>query len=99
LTDDAGNYKLTTGGAPFGTGAIPGSYGVAFSKTEAVSSGMSLGEFDAAVASGNMPRTMGPPKPIHLIPEKFSDPRTAGFDPVEVKKSGKNNFDFNLETK
>ena len=94
MTDATGSYKLTTGGAPFGTGAIPGPYIVTFSKVTS-RPGMSLAEFEAGVSR----QPAGPPKVIHLIPEKFSNPNTVGFDPVEVKKGGKNNFDFNLETK
>ena len=94
MTDAAGSYKLTTGGAPFGTGAVPGSYIVTFSKVTS-EPGMSLAEFEAGGA--RMPS--GPPKAIHLIPEKFSNPKTVGFEPIEVKKGSKNNFDYNLETK
>jgi len=94
MTDAGGNFKLTTAGAPFGTGAQPGSYNVTFSKA-ASGPGMSLTEFQ----SGGAPQPARPPQAIHLIPEKFGDPKTAGFDPVEVKKGGKNNFDFNLDTK
>lgn len=93
LTDANGNYKLTTGGAPFGTGAIPGTYNVAFSKTT-TGTGKSLAEYESSGLSTRMVM----PQTIHLIPEKFTKPNTAGFDPVEVKKSGKNNFDFNLVT-
>jgi hypothetical protein len=94
MTDASGNYKLTTGGAPFGTGAKPGSYDVAFSKVSS-GPGRSMADFSAGVPL----QPGGPPQATHLIPEKFADAKTAGFDPVEVKKGKKNNFEFNLETK
>jgi hypothetical protein len=97
MTDADGNYKLTTGGAPFGTGAIPGEYSATFSKV-ASSPGMSLGEFQAGGGTTSPPSS-GPPKAVYLIPEKFADPKTTGFESIEVKKGGKNNFDFNIETK
>jgi len=94
LTLADGSYKLTTGGAPFGTGAMPGSYVATFSKVTS-GPGMSMEEYEA----GGMRQAAGPPQAIHLIPQKFSDTKTVGFDPVDVKKGSKNNFDFNLETK
>ena len=93
MTIANGTFTLTTGGAPFGTGAKPGSYIVSFSKVTS-GPGMSMAEFEAGAR-----QPAGPPQAIHLIPEKFSDPKKAGFDPVEVQKGGKNNFDFNLNTK
>ena len=36
------------------------------------------------------------PKVTHLIPEKYGDMRTSGFDPVKVEKGKKNEFTFNL---
>lgn len=99
ITDADGNYMLTTAGAPYGTGAVPGSYSATFSKTETAPV-MTLAEYESLVASGNAPRQPPkPPEPTYLIPQKFSDPKTAGFDPVEVKKGERNKFDFNLETK
>jgi len=94
LTLADGSYKLTTGGAPFGTGAMPGSYVVTFSKVT-TGPGMSMADLDAGMTF----QATGPPQPIHVIPQKFSDTKTVGFDPVDVKKGSKNNFDFNLETK
>jgi len=96
MTVADGSYQLTTGGAPFGTGAVPGTYTVSFSKVTPGGEGMSMAEFEAG---GSRPMT-GPPPPVYHIPEKFSDPKTAGFDPVEVKKkASENNFEFNLVTK
>jgi len=95
MTVADGTFQLTTGGAPFGTGAKPGSYYLTFSKVEATGQGVSLADIEAGVVQ----RGGGPAAPTYLIPKKFSDPKTTGFDPVEVKKSGKNNFSFNLETK
>jgi len=94
MTIADGTFQLTTGGAPFGTGAKPGSYRVTFSKVDAGQM-VSLADHEAGVVS----RGGGPAAPTYLIPQKFSDPKTTGFDPVEVKKSGKNTFSFNLETK
>ena len=93
-TDAGGNYQLTTGGAPFGTGAIPGTYSVTFSKVQAAE-GQSLADFQAGNAAPSPPS--GPPQAVHLIPQKYDSPRTAGFEPVEVKQGSRNNFDFNLD--
>jgi len=96
MTIADGSFRLTTGGAPFGTGAKPGTYLVTFSKVTPGGEGMSMAEFEAG---GSRP-VSGPPAPIHLIPERFNNPATTGFDPVEVKKrASENNFEFNIETK
>jgi hypothetical protein len=101
MTDAEGNYTLTTGGAPFGSGAKPGSYVAAFSKTESPTqeNPTGYGPGLAPQQGSPTPRSAGPPQAVHLIPEKYSNAKTAGFDPVDVKKGDKNNFDFNLETK
>ena len=91
MTDASGNFKLTTAGAPFGTGAVPGTYSVTFEKVE------SSREHVVAGDATSMSRS-GPSEPTYHLPRKFGDPGTTGFDPVEVKARGKNHFEFNLET-
>ena len=91
MTDTSGNFKLTTAGAPFGTGAVPGTYSVTFEKV--TSSG------EHVVAGEATPMSLsGPPEPTYHLPRKFGNPGTTGFDPVEVAARGKNHFEFNLET-
>ena len=92
LTDVSGNYRLTTAGAPFGTGAVPGTYSVTFTKLEPVPV-TSMADIQST-AGGQLRMS----QPVHLIPQRYSTPATAGFDPVEVVARGRNHFEFNLES-
>ena len=93
LTDANGSYRLTTAGAPFGTGAMPGTYSVTFTKLEPVPV-TSMADIQS-MAGGQLRMS----QPVHLIPQRYSTPETAGFDPVEVVTRGRNHFEFNLESR
>lgn len=90
ITTEDGKFSLTTLEA--GDGALPGSYKVGISKSEEVNP-MSPEErqkyFDENM--GRMPTV----EHRQLLPEKFKNPNTSGFT-VEVGKSGKNDFTFDL---
>ncbi|MDR2170757.1 MAG: hypothetical protein LBP59_11495, partial [Planctomycetaceae bacterium] len=92
LTDDSGKYKLTTGGAPVGSGAIPNEYNVTFSKIEIEGSNLNFDEYQKQIGDR-------PPKTTYIVPEKYGNVATSGIKPVKVEKGKKNVFDFNLSTK
>ncbi|MDR1484911.1 MAG: carboxypeptidase-like regulatory domain-containing protein [Planctomycetaceae bacterium] len=92
LTDASGKYKLTTGGAPVGSGAIPDDYDVTFFKAEIEGANLTEEEYEKQI--GNRM-----PKNIYIIPEKYTDTATSGITPVKVEKGKKNTFNFNLTTK
>jgi hypothetical protein len=98
LTDEQGNYVLTTGGAPFGTGAMPGEYHVTMSKIVNNKPQLSVDEYNALTASGiSPPNTPNIPNQItHQIPEKYLQPETSGLEPVHVQTKSSNVFDFSL---
>jgi hypothetical protein len=81
ITNANGHFTLTLGGAPVGSGTLEGKYNVTFSKIE-------LEEQKMGQA--------GLPKITHLIPERYSDPKTSGIEPVIVEKKIKNEFNFKL---
>ncbi|MDR0337910.1 MAG: Ig-like domain-containing protein [Planctomycetaceae bacterium] len=95
LTDDQGNYVLTTGGAPFGTGTVPGKYHVTMSKVTNNEPPLTLEEYNALATSGK-PHGNKPHSVTYQIPEKYSQSETSGFEPVDVKIKGSNIFDFKL---
>jgi hypothetical protein len=92
LTGSSGKYKLTTGGASVGSGAIAGEYHVTFSKTEIEGSNLNYEEYQKQI--GNRP-----PKTTYIVPQKYGNSTTSGISPVKVEESKKNVFDFDLKTK
>ena len=92
-TDTNGVFTLTTPGGVFGKGAIPGSYIPTFSKIE-------VEKFEAA-SREEYEKKYGnrEPKTVHLLPTKYADSQTCGFEPVTVEKGKKNQFDFELKSK
>jgi hypothetical protein len=92
LTDSLGKFKLTTGGAPFGSGAIAAEYNVTFSKTEVEGANLNEEEYKKQIGSRQ-------PNVTHLIPEKYNNPSTSGINPVKVEKGKPNKFNFDLTTK
>jgi hypothetical protein len=96
LTDDQGNYVLTTGGAPFGTGAVPGKYHVTMSKVTNNEPQLTLEEYNTQAASGKPRGDKTSNSVTHQIPEKYSQPETSRFEPVDVQNKGSNVFDFRL---
>ncbi|MDR2643959.1 MAG: hypothetical protein LBC74_14350 [Planctomycetaceae bacterium] len=89
VTDSSGKYKLTTAGAPYGTGAIPALYNVTLSKIEVEGANLSEEEYKKQIGNRQ-------PKTIHFIPEKYSCPEASGIEPVKVEKGKKNIFNFNI---
>ena len=94
LTDNEGNFVLTTGGAPFGSGAVPGEYNVTFSKTEVPEKYKTSSPEEFMEKFGIMEIPYEYP-----VPKKFNSPKTSGVEPVSVAKGEKNHFDFSLNTK
>lgn len=90
VTDDAGQYSLTTFSA--GDGAVAGDYGVAIVKME---EGAAAGAGTANTDQYIPPEGMKEPPPAKsLIPTRFNEARTSGLR-VSVG-SGPNTFDFDL---
>jgi hypothetical protein len=92
LTDSSGKYKLTTGGAPVGSGAIAGEYNITFSKIEMEGSDLNYEEYQKQIGDR-------PPKTTYIVPEKYGNTTASGIAPVNVEKGKKNVFDFDLKTK
>jgi hypothetical protein len=92
LTNSSGKYKLTTGGAPVGSGAIPDEYHVTFSKIEIEGSNLNFEEYQKQIGNRQ-------PKTTYIVPKKYGNSATSGISPVKVEKSKKNVFDFDLKTK
>lgn len=95
MTDAEGKFVLTTGSAPFGSGAIPGRYYVAFFKSEVPAEFQTNSPEEFKEKFGDM-RSV---PVVHHVPEKYNFPRTSGVEPVTVEKGGKNHFEFSLGTK
>jgi hypothetical protein len=92
LTNSSGQYKLTTGGAPVGSGAMSGEYHVTFSKVEIEGANLSMEEYQKQI--GDRPQ-----KITYLVPKKYENPATSGIVPVKIEKGKKNTFDFELSIK
>ncbi|MDR2409529.1 MAG: Ig-like domain-containing protein [Bacteroidales bacterium] len=92
-TDNQGVYILTSPGAPYNTGAVPGEFIPTFSKTES--------EILESTSIEDYKQKYGDriPKIIYLIPEKYSKVKTCGISPCIVEKGKSNIFDFELSTK
>lgn len=94
-----GTYELYTLDS---RGALPGSYNVVVTKTEAPpeSANKDLGMSPAGVdlsmeqAAANVGKPL--PKPKELLPAKYGSPATTTLN-FEVKNTGKNVFDLKLE--
>ncbi|MDR1479481.1 MAG: hypothetical protein LBJ00_11135, partial [Planctomycetaceae bacterium] len=59
---------------------------------------LTVDEYNALKASGKTP-SGAMNQETHLIPEKYSQAKTSGLEPVTVEQNGKNVFNFNLESK
>jgi hypothetical protein len=93
LTDANGKFVLTTGGAPYGSGAVPGEYNVTFFKQVVPEKykTSSPEEFMQKFGIMEIPYE-------HPVPLKYNSPKTSGMKPVSVEKRGKNDFEFLLNT-
>ncbi|MDR1492206.1 MAG: hypothetical protein LBT05_05760 [Planctomycetaceae bacterium] len=87
ITDAAGKFRLTTGGAPINSGVISGEYDVAFRKVQVKET-----TFEES-------QTGKQPTETYLVPAKYGDAKTSGIAPVKVEEGKKNVFDFDLKTK
>lgn len=92
MTDTNGKFVLTATAAPVGSGAIPGEYIPTFARRKVA--GWDLSEEEARAKFGTGPRAT-----IDLIPKKYSDTKTCGFEPVRIEKGKKNVFHFELQSK
>ena len=109
LTDSNGKFTLTSGGAPVGSGAVPGEYNVTFFKAEydapPTPPPKTNEKEEVDPATGRVRRSLPtgaplpPPKPIYLIPQKYEDPKTSGIEPVKVEAGKTNTFEFELSSK
>ncbi|MDR2643417.1 MAG: hypothetical protein LBC74_11560 [Planctomycetaceae bacterium] len=86
VTDAAGKFKLTTGGAPVNSGALSGEYNVTFRKVQVKET-----TFEESQAGKQTTET-------YLIPAKYGDVQTSEISPVTVEKGNKNSFEFHLKT-
>jgi hypothetical protein len=90
LTDNAGKFTVTTGGAPMGSGAKPGEYDITFRKVEMAGSDLPMEEL-ARLSRGGMPPT------TYIVPQKYEDPKTSGIAPITVSTNrADNKFTFAL---
>jgi hypothetical protein len=92
-TEKDGSFVLTTAGAKFGSGIMPGQYAPTFSKNEYKPAKEEKQVLDYTPMVGE------PYKMIELIPSKYGDPTASGFEPVTVEKNKKNVFSFEIKTK
>ena len=88
ITDRNGMFTVTTGTAQMVNGAIPGEYDVSFSKMEIENSPVELGHTSEHQQPSN----------VHVIPQKYGNPRTSGLTPITVEAKGTNSFSFELTT-
>jgi 5-hydroxyisourate hydrolase-like protein (transthyretin family) len=88
ITEPNGTFKMMT---LDGTGVLPGSYNVTFSK-KTTTGGLSMEEVDHLTATGQPV-----PKPVttYHLPKKYGIPETSGFT-IEIPKTGKKNIVFEL---
>ncbi|MDR1054204.1 MAG: hypothetical protein LBL39_08510 [Planctomycetaceae bacterium] len=86
ITDTAGKFRLTTGGAPINSGAISGEYDVTFRKIH-----IKATTFEESQAGKQ-------PTETYLVPAKYDDTKTSGIAPVKIEKGGNNSFKFELKT-
>ena len=87
ITNASGRFTLTAGGSPAGSGAVPGSYDVTFSKLEHAIPPPLEGR----------PRVFHLPGPTYLVPQRYESPSTSNIEPVTVSTNRRENvFTFDL---
>lgn len=92
ITDDGGNYVLSTFAAK--DGAVPGKYKITVTKFEEATSGSSVDVNDPGYAPPTEGATAAKPKSI--VPEQYSDPAKSGLT-AEVATGAANSFDFDIK--
>jgi hypothetical protein len=93
MTDINGRFVLTTGMAPFGSGAIPGQYHVTFFKSDLPEKYRTETTEEFMQKFGNIEVPF-----VFIVPEKYGSTNTSGIAPVTVEKKGKNHFEFDIST-
>ncbi|MDR2704679.1 MAG: hypothetical protein LBC02_02765 [Planctomycetaceae bacterium] len=89
ITEDNGTFKMLTLN---GTGVLPGSYCVTFSK-KTITGALSMEEQDHLMALGQpIPKSVT----TYDIPLKYGIPETSGFK-IEISENGKKNILFELK--
>jgi hypothetical protein len=93
MTNTNGEFVLTTGMAPVGSGSIPGQYNVTFAKSD-------LPEKYRTETTEEFMKKFGDIEVpfIFIVPEKYGNATTSGIEPVTVEQRGKNHFEFDLST-
>ncbi len=94
VTNDKGEFALTTTGSPVGTGALAGTYVPTFVKTETEK------RPPTSSPEEELEKYKGvPAKVTYLVPQKYGNAKTCGMTPVTVAKGNKDPFNFELSTK
>lgn len=91
MTDREGNFMVTTGESPLGSGAVPGEYDITFHKVEMEGAGLSAEEFRQTFG-------MQQPGKKYVIPQKYEDPKTSGLASIWIEPGGENRFNFDLSS-
>jgi hypothetical protein len=94
VTGAGGSYTLTSGANSVGSGALEGDFIPTFSKTETEQREPTASPEEEMKKYGGKP-----PQIVHLIPEKYSSPKTCGVSPIKVEKGKPNIFNFDLLSK
>ncbi len=105
ITDESGNYTLTTFKA--GDGAVPGTYGVKIVKFEGSEPAEAAGGGGGGGAGGGdigeqMPDDYGgaaevsDEPPANLLPSKFESPDTSELEATVTEDPAQNVFDFDV---
>ena len=92
ITDDGGNYSLSTFAAK--DGAVPGKYKITVTKFAEATSGSVADVNDAKYAPPTEGAATANPKSI--VPEQYADPEKSGLT-AEVTTGAANSFDFDIK--
>jgi hypothetical protein len=88
ITDESGNFKLSTFAA--GDGAVPGKYGVTVTKVDAGPASVDVN------SPGYAPPAANAPPPKSLLPDTYADPAKSGLT-AEVAGGKANVFEFDIK--
>jgi hypothetical protein len=96
LTNENGEFVLTSHGTPLGSGVVPGQYNVAFEKSDLPKHYNETTHCETIEKFKNDANFSIPF--VFYVPKKYGDPTTSGIAPIIVEKTGKNYYEFNLTT-